>query len=903
MTVSNQVAKVVVSGNGAQLTFAYSFLIPADGDFALVYTDATGVNTTIDPSQYSVAGLGNPDGGTFSYPLNGGAAIAAGTTLTLVRQDQYTQDTSFASQNNYNPTVLEMTLDGIILGQQQLAEQIGRCIQVPVNELYMPTLPSAALRANLYLGFDPNGVVAVLAGSGSGGGGGSIFPISAPLLATNSAGQPIPVTLGPGMTITSGVLTIQVAAPPPNAPLLGTDFQSNLVAVPLGIGLASVAGTLTCTAAVVPVNAPLLSSNSGGTLTAIALGAGLLSSGGTISTVGASLPPNAPLIGSDSGSNPIAIQLGNGLQSVSGTLRVFIPYSASILGSNEHAQLTTRQLGAGFSIVGADGIGNGGTITLSTGAPPVSAPLLGTDSGGILRPVVAGAGVTIAGGVISAAASAPPTNAPLLGSVAGTLVPIALGAGLSEAGGTLTATGGGGGGALPPSAGLLATNSGGTATAVVVGAGLSETGGTLSVIAAAIVPNAALLASNSGGTPTAVTLGAGLAETGGTLSVTTATPPVSAPLLGSNSGGTLTPVVVGVGLVEAGGTLSAPGSAIPAAGIVLSTGSAFTDLVIGGGLSLAGGTLTATSATIPAAGIVLSTGSALTDLAIGANLTLAGGTLSAAGSALTVTDGTHTVASTGTLNVIGGTVGGSAGTATLTVTGGGGGGGPVRLGDPTLGVSMIGRTGFRRPPLSSMTQIRSTVGTLLSQGGTGITNGTCQDFNSGSDAVGPLVVESYSNDDAARGPVIAHGKTGAFTITGLITQNWQNRDPSSGHYCSSGIVLYETISGLAVMLGFNNGLGNPNRICFYQVDTSGGLTEYANLNNTRAGTGGPMWFRLSYSLAGAITAGFSIDGLTMVDANMGSMTGFFTGVPDCMGIMHYNGNVYGSAGITCWHLY
>lgn len=57
---------------------------------------------------------------------------------------------------------------------------------------------------------------------------------------------------------------------------------------------------------------------------------------------------------------------------------------------------------------------------------------------------------------------------------------------------------------------------------------------------------------------------------------------------------------------------------------------------------------------------------------IGSNLSLIGGTLSATadGTPLTVTDGVHSVANTGTILVNGGTISGSGGNATITVVGG-----------------------------------------------------------------------------------------------------------------------------------------------------------------------------------------------------------------------------------------
>ena len=143
MGVSNQSTKVIVQGNGAQAIFSYSFLIPYNGSYVLIYTDASGNSTVLDQSTYTVAGIGNPNGGMFTYPIGGGAPIASGTSLTFARQDSYTQDTNFTNQNGYQPEVLQSALDIMTLQTQQLAENVSRAIQVPITETYSPVLPGS----------------------------------------------------------------------------------------------------------------------------------------------------------------------------------------------------------------------------------------------------------------------------------------------------------------------------------------------------------------------------------------------------------------------------------------------------------------------------------------------------------------------------------------------------------------------------------------------------------------------------------------------------------------------------------------------------------------------------------------------------------------------------------------
>lgn len=156
MTVSNESVKTTVEGNGAITVFTYNFPIPVNADYELIYTDNEGNETVLGSSLYSITGLGSPNGGSFTYPLSG-SPIAAGTTLTLLRQVPYAQLTNFGNQTTYNPQVLEAALDNIVEQIQQVVENVGRCLQIPVVEQTPGTLPGQQARENHLLGFDQNG--------------------------------------------------------------------------------------------------------------------------------------------------------------------------------------------------------------------------------------------------------------------------------------------------------------------------------------------------------------------------------------------------------------------------------------------------------------------------------------------------------------------------------------------------------------------------------------------------------------------------------------------------------------------------------------------------------------------------------------------------------------------------
>lgn len=164
MTIQVQTVKTIVGGNGAQTTWSYSFPIPAGANYELIYTDSSGNETSIALSNFSVSGIGSETGGTFTYNPGSGP-IAAGTTLTFIREVPYQQLTNFTNQAAYNPEVLEAALDWIVMQTQQIEEQISRALIVPVVENSVSPLPNAAARANRLLGFDQNGVPVVVSGA------------------------------------------------------------------------------------------------------------------------------------------------------------------------------------------------------------------------------------------------------------------------------------------------------------------------------------------------------------------------------------------------------------------------------------------------------------------------------------------------------------------------------------------------------------------------------------------------------------------------------------------------------------------------------------------------------------------------------------------------------------------
>lgn len=162
MTINNQAAKTIALGDGVTNPFNYSFLIPNGTGVIVVLSDAAGNITVIPPSQYAITGIGNPTGGTVTYPLIG-SPLAIGMKLTIARALPYVQLSSITNQGANYPNVVEAALDYVTMLVQQLLATAGLSLQVPINENALGLLPPVSVRAGNILIFDVNGNPTVVA--------------------------------------------------------------------------------------------------------------------------------------------------------------------------------------------------------------------------------------------------------------------------------------------------------------------------------------------------------------------------------------------------------------------------------------------------------------------------------------------------------------------------------------------------------------------------------------------------------------------------------------------------------------------------------------------------------------------------------------------------------------------
>lgn len=132
MTIENTDRLVVYTGNGVTTEFPYDFLIPdAESVVITIYDAETNfVLEVLTPADYSISGLGNPEGGTVTYNPSG-TPMPSTRKIVLERDQAYTQTLSIPNQSTFYPEEVEAQLDRIVMQTQQLAEQLDRTITLP----------------------------------------------------------------------------------------------------------------------------------------------------------------------------------------------------------------------------------------------------------------------------------------------------------------------------------------------------------------------------------------------------------------------------------------------------------------------------------------------------------------------------------------------------------------------------------------------------------------------------------------------------------------------------------------------------------------------------------------------------------------------------------------------------
>ena len=139
MTVSSLVNKVIFTGDGATLVFAYTFVIFEDANLEVKIVDTvTGVETLLVlTTDYTVSGAGNPPSGVqeVTLLLTGQLSSAPSATdeIVIARIMPLTQLIDYVENDPFPAETHEEGLDRGIMIDQQLQEQLDRALLIPSN--------------------------------------------------------------------------------------------------------------------------------------------------------------------------------------------------------------------------------------------------------------------------------------------------------------------------------------------------------------------------------------------------------------------------------------------------------------------------------------------------------------------------------------------------------------------------------------------------------------------------------------------------------------------------------------------------------------------------------------------------------------------------------------------------
>jgi len=154
MSISSSTNKVIYNCNGSQTTFPITFDVILDSDgnakyIKVIYTDLSGAeNVLTEGVDYSISGLNVVT--TTAYP--------AGTKITIARNMDYLQEVDLRDNEPFPAQTLEKMTDKVTMSVQQLAEELGRTVKIPISDdAASLDLPTKSVRANTYLYFDSDG--------------------------------------------------------------------------------------------------------------------------------------------------------------------------------------------------------------------------------------------------------------------------------------------------------------------------------------------------------------------------------------------------------------------------------------------------------------------------------------------------------------------------------------------------------------------------------------------------------------------------------------------------------------------------------------------------------------------------------------------------------------------------
>ena len=129
-TVTVETSKVQYACNGSTTAYAYTFEILENDDLLAIAATTAGVETTLVlNTDYTLTGAGTSTGGTLT--LTAGSKCPSGSTLTMLRNIELTQETDYVDGQSFSAESLEGAIDKTMLIQQQQEEKLNRVPMLP----------------------------------------------------------------------------------------------------------------------------------------------------------------------------------------------------------------------------------------------------------------------------------------------------------------------------------------------------------------------------------------------------------------------------------------------------------------------------------------------------------------------------------------------------------------------------------------------------------------------------------------------------------------------------------------------------------------------------------------------------------------------------------------------------
>jgi hypothetical protein len=159
VTIADNATRNAYVATNGQTAFTYGFEILAQTDLVVLQNGTTLTLST----HYTVSGVGDQNGGTVTLVTG----ATTGDEIVIYRDMALERTTDYQSGGKLNPDTLDLDLDRLLLGMQQIERDVGRALRLAPADVFSPltdlVLPDTQARASKFLSFDTNGKPSVAA--------------------------------------------------------------------------------------------------------------------------------------------------------------------------------------------------------------------------------------------------------------------------------------------------------------------------------------------------------------------------------------------------------------------------------------------------------------------------------------------------------------------------------------------------------------------------------------------------------------------------------------------------------------------------------------------------------------------------------------------------------------------